>query len=533
MVAVQAEHPPPPHPVGLRIPGADVPVLKNLVARQPPHQPRNRGARRYPRRPPVGHHRSIPGRNPRRQRLADFVAQGVEHYGIDAVPLLQGIAHHNEVGHPVRLAVRVIGRRQVQLRHGLGQLRRNGPKLVRHCRSSRRRRISGAGGRIPGRIAAPAVPDAGPAPAGGRRRGGGRHCARRLRSVGAFRRHAVNVPHPAVAVMMVIIIPVADFRRRIRLIGHQHPVHQVNAADLDVPLGGHPQHQLLKARKAQLALVKPGNAPHQTLLQRSQQQPVAGGALRADDILNGADDLRQLVPSGVRQEWRGRRRRQASPPLVGFANRRRLHLYGVNIAVVKNQPVHMVGHPARSRPRNAHHHHPLAHRPQGIDDMDEVGIPRNQHEGVDVGEIVGRVDAVGGHFHINAVFHADGATGLVGTPQGQTRWDVHRLNAGGVQGRGVVDKLAGAFQLRGARNPVGVRFADHHAPVVGNLLLQRGDIRGMPAGRQADFEVLPVNKEGYVLTERGAAVALVNNDDNSPTWLAGRGAPDKRVPRKV
>ena len=105
--------------------------------------------------------------------------------------------------------------------------------------------------------------------------------------------------------------------------------------------------------------------------------------------------------------------------------------------------------------------------------MDEIGVPRYEDESVYVGEVMRGVDAVCGHLHVNAVFDADGTTRLVGSTQGQSRGYVNGLNAGRVQRRRVMDKLAGPFQLRSAGYPVGVGFADDNAAVVGNLFLQR------------------------------------------------------------
>ena len=287
------------------------------------------------------------------------------------------------------------------------------------------------------------------------------------------------------------VIIVADFGGRVGLVGHQYPVHQVDAADFDIAFFGNPQHQFLEAGEAQLALVKAGNAADEALLEGGQQQGMAGRPLGADNVLDGADDFRQLVAARIGQ---GRRGRGASDALRGAARRNGFRLNGVNVGVVENQAVHMVGHTTGGSPGYSDHQHALAHGAEGVDDMDEVGIAGDEDKGVDVREVVGRVNAVGGHLHIDAVFDADGAAGVVRTPHRQARGNVHRLDAGGVERGRVVDELTGALELGGAANPVGVGFANHDAAVVGDLFFERRNVGGSTPRRQTDFEVFPVDE---------------------------------------
>ena len=286
---------------------------------------------------------------------------------------------------------------------------------------------------------------------------------------------------------LVVLIP--DLGNRVGFVGHQNPIHQVNAADFDVAFLGDAEHQFFESREPELALVEAGDAADQPLLQRGEQEGVPGGSLGANDVLNGADYFGKLVASGVAQLRRGLRPVALVRPAVVLW---RFDLDGVNVRVVENQAVHVVGHAAGRGPGNADDQDALADGAQGVDDVDEVGIARYQHEGVDVGEIVGGVDAVGGHLDVDAVFDGDGASGAVGTAGRQAGGHVHRLDAGGVERRGVLDELAGALEFGRASYPVRVSFAYYHPAVVGDFFLEGGDVGGSAPGRQADFEVLPV-----------------------------------------
>ena len=526
MGAVETEHPAAAQAAGFGVPRADVAVFKDVFGRHTTHQAGDAYLGSHTGVAPVRHDSGVGGVNAGGDGLADFAAQGVEHHRIGAVPFLQGVRHSDEVGDAVDAVAGAGIGRQIQGDDGLGQGAeqavgvgigiRDGYDVGAGCWPrrpirSRRRRAGRFGGRRYG---------------GGGRRGRGHGIGsgignadfRRLRR-GRGLGLGISSGCADFRRLRGFVLLVARFGYRVGFVGHQYPVHQVHAADFDVALIGHPQHQLFETGEAQLALVKAGDAAHQALFQGGEQEAVSSGALGADDILNGADDFGELVPSGVGQGGG----RWGAAALVGAGAAAdggfglRLGVNGIHIGVVENQAVHMVSHPAGSGPGYADHQHALAHGAQGVDDMDEVGIAGDEDEGVDVGEVVGGVNAVGGHFDINAVFDADGATGLIGAAQGQAGGDIDRLNAGGVQGRGVVDELAGALEFGGAGHPVGVSFADHHPAVVGNFLFQRGDIGRAAPGRQADFEVFPVDEQGNVLAEGGAAVGLVNNDDDTST----------------
>ena len=275
------------------------------------------------------------------------------------------------------------------------------------------------------------------------------------------------------------------------LIGHYRPVHQPGVDQLDVALLGGAGHQLLETGKAELLFVKGGVAAHQALLDAGQQGVAAGGPFVADDFLDGADNLPQFG-GGVGDRRAARRGVLRQHRRLRVGRRRR----GIDILVVQQQRVHLVGQVARSAPRHADDHHPLAHRAQGVDHMEEVGIAGHQHESADVGVGMGAFDTVGGHFDVDAVLDAVGAHPVGGGGGGGRDAGRHEngFDAGGVERGGVVDELAGAAQLGGAGDPVGVGFGHHHAALLGDLLPQRGQVGAAVAAGEADLEVFPVDE---------------------------------------
>ena len=128
--------------------------------------------------------------------------------------------------------------------------------------------------------------------------------------------------------------------------------------------------------------------------------------------------------------------------------------------------------------------------------MEEVGIAGHQHESADVGVGMGAFDTVGGHFDVDAVLDPVGAHPVGGGGGGGRDAGRHEngFDAGGVERWGVVDELAGAAQLGGAGDPVGVGFSHHHAALLGDLLPQRGQVGAAVAAGEADLEVFPVDE---------------------------------------
>ena len=368
--------------------------------------------------------------------LADFVAQRLEHYRVGAVTVLQEMAHGDQVGDAGRVAVGVIGLGQVHGADGIhegsldlclsvcGRVTDGGFRGVCLCRlgiSASVAAISGSIVEFPGRGLRQSV------------------CLVSVVVIDCDFSLFVGL-----GVLQVGLVIVPGNRFGVRLVGHQDPVHQVDAAYLDVALFGNPQHQLLEPGEAQLALVEAGDAAHQTLLERREEQRVSGRALGSDHVLNGTDDLGQLVPAGIGQGsgllLAAAMRRSAVEGVFGS-----LGIDWIHVRVVKDEAVHVVGHPAGGGPGHAHHQDALSDRPEGVDDVDEIGVPGYEDESVDVGEIVRGVDAVRGHLHVNAVLDADGTTRLVGSTQRQPGGDVHRLDACCVQRRRIMDKLAGSL----------------------------------------------------------------------------------------
>ena len=109
-----------------------------------------------------------------------------------------------------------------------------------------------------------------------------------------------------------------------------------------------------------------------------------------------------------------------------------------------------------------------------------------------LGKLWAVFNAVRRHLHVNAVLDRDGPTGTVGSPRRQTGGNVNRFNPGGVQGRWVLNELAGAFEFGRSRHPISVGFSDNYPAVVGNFFLQGGHVGRSAAHRQADLEVFPV-----------------------------------------
>ena len=169
----------------------------------------------------------------------------------------------------------------------------------------------------------------------------------------------------------------------------------------------------------------------------------------------------------------------------------------IYVHIVENQLVHLVGKPARRGPGYAYYDDPLAHGPEGVDNVDEVRVSGDQYVSADIGVGMGAFDAVRRHFDVDAVLDTGSAPGG-GSRIRQPSGHVHGIDAGGIQGRRVVDKLARPAQFRGPGYPVGVGFSDYDTTVVGDFFFQCGYIGETMADSQTYFEVLPIEKEGYV-----------------------------------
>ena len=104
--------------------------------------------------------------------------------------------------------------------------------------------------------------------------------------------------------------------------------------------------------------------------------------------------------------------------------------------------------------------------------MDEVGITGDQHVSADIGVCMGDFDTVGGHLDVDAVLDAPGPHPI--SVGGAWGWSPggheHRLDAGGIERRWVVDELAGAPEFRSLGDPVRVGFGDDYASMVGDFL---------------------------------------------------------------
>ena len=400
------------------------------------------------------------------QRAANLINQEPKCHMADPFPVFQSIGHYHHIHHPAAVQPVLRAWRQFQLHQGLGQcrLQRGGRRrlvpFVRHIVLGKERGFLSRG-RFPFR----------------------------------HRRHFLLGGHRldrAVAGLVFL---------RHCLVGHQHPIDQAVSYQLDVAGVGDMEHQFLEPGKAEFFLVEAGDAAHHPLFQGSQQRHPPGLPLGADNILDDPDDFSQLLlAAGGGPGGTGRRRRGRRGP--GF----RLH-----IGIVKNQPIHLVSQAAGSAPGNADDDYVLANGAQGVDDMDEVGIAGHQHIGADVGVRVGALDTVGGHLDIHAVFHPEGA-GVAGqAADRQPRRDIHRLDAGGVEGRRVIDELTGPAQLRRPGYPVGISLGHYHPAVMGNFLFEGGNIGVAIAGGQANLEVFPVDKEGDVVAVLRGTVCGYDN----------------------
>ena len=266
---------------------------------------------------------------------------------------------------------------------------------------------------------------------------------------------------------------------------------------------GYPGHELFETGKSDFFLVEVGVPAQQPLLDGGQERGAPGLALGADNIFDSGDDRRQVLfagggalPDGT-AHTAGRCRCRLRGD-TGITGRYWLGLdYGVDVLIVEDKRVDRVGKPAGRGPGNADDNHPFAHGPQGVDHVDEIRVARHQNVGADVGVGVGDLDAVSGHFDVDAVFHPGGASRVAA--QSQTGRHVDGLDTRSVEGRGVVDELTRAPQFGGASYPVGVGFGYNHAAVVGNLFLQSRDVGVAVAHGQTDLKVLPVDKKGYVV----------------------------------
>ena len=461
-------------PVGVRA------LQEQAAAPQPPHQAIHIVAGKDAAAPAVDNFRVF-----RLQTLAqgpgDLPNQETKGHMADPLPMFQGVGHYHHIHHPAAVAPIAGAGRQIQRRQGFGQ------GLLQFRSQRRRLKVRGRGGRRPRGISISIIGRAALGFLSGRRRIPLRPGDYFL--IGGHRLHRAVV---------------AAFLLRRRFIGHQHPIHQAVGHQLNVAGVGGVEHQFLEPGKAEFLFVEAGDAAHNPLFQGSQQGHPAGLPLGADNVLNNPDDFGQLLlagdaAAGRRAAGRGRRR--------GHRFRRRLRIH---IAVVENQPVHLVGQPAGGTPGNADDDDPLANGPQGIDDMDEVGVAGNQHIGADVGVSVGALDAVGGHLDIHAVFHPKGA-GVAGqAADRQAGGNIDRLDAGGVESRRIVDELAGSAQFRRAGDPVGVSLGDHDPAVMGNLLFEGGNIGRAAAAGQADLKVFPVDEQGDVVAILGGAICGYN-----------------------
>ena len=232
---------------------------------------------------------------------------------------------------------------------------------------------------------------------------------------------------------------------------------------------------------------------HQPLFQGGQQRHPAGLSFRPDQVFNGADYFRQLVAArAVQPGW-----------AASIADRDGLRRsLGVNVHVVEDQPVHLVGQAAGGAPGHADYEDPLPPGAKGVDDVDEVGVPGDQDVCADVGVGVSALNAIGGHLDVDAVLNTGGPVGVRGrSGQWKAGWDINRIDPGGVKGRRVEDELARSPQFGRPGHPISVGFGDYDASVVGYLLLERGNVGvPVPAG-QADLEVLPIDKKSYVVLD--------------------------------
>ena len=129
--------------------------------------------------------------------------------------------------------------------------------------------------------------------------------------------------------------------------------------------------------------------------------------------------------------------------------------------------------------------------------MEEVGVAGHQHEGGDVGVGVGALDAVGGHFDIDAVLHTVGAHPVGGGSLGgrDACGNEHRLYACGVEGGRIVEELAGAAELGSPRHPVSIGFGDDHSAQVGDFLFEGRQVGIAVPNCETDLKVFPVNEQ--------------------------------------
>ena len=179
----------------------------------------------------------------------------------------------------------------------------------------------------------------------------------------------------------------------------------------------------------------------------------------------------------------------------------RLRGQRVDVLVVEEEGVDLIRQAAGGAPGNANDHNALSHGAQGVDHVQEVGIPGHEHEGADVGVGMGALNAVGGHLDVDAVLdavsaHSVGGRGLRGR---DASGDEDGLDTGGVEGRRVVVELAGATQLGGSGDPIGVGLGYNDASLVGDFFPEGGEIGASIAGGETDLEVFPVDEESDIV----------------------------------
>ena len=223
---------------------------------------------------------------------------------------------------------------------------------------------------------------------------------------------------------------------RVGFVGHNHPVDQAHRYQLDGAFLGGAEHQLFEAGETQLLLVEPGHAAHNALLEGGQQGSSSSLPFGPDYFLYLTHHVGKLLPvSTVR-------------PGRAFGSNGGGLRFGlvlrINVNIVENQPVHLVGQAAGCTPRYADNDDTLADGSQRVDDVDEIRVAGYQHISTDVGIGMGALDAVRRHLHVHAVLNPRGP-GVHGgrSSQRESGGHVHRFDAGGVEGGRIDDKLAG------------------------------------------------------------------------------------------
>ena len=170
-----------------------------------------------------------------------------------------------------------------------------------------------------------------------------------------------------------------------------------------------------------------------------------------------------------------------------YTFRMRWNLSPVDLLIIKDHLVDNAREAAGGAAGNTDHHDSRPATAQCGGDMEEIGIPGDQHEGLNVRISERNLQAVQAHLHIDAVF--DPFLAERAAPGG----NIDRLDSRLVQ----IHLVPGAPMI--IVLPVGISAGDNGAAIAFlDSADQCGDIGQTADFIQAVFEVLPINKKGNI-----------------------------------